>query len=238
MAPLPITWFYRGNTGLYTGELDSDTGKPSGTGTILYASGPLKGFRYEGNWFAGFKQGPGKLTGPEYEYEGSFRGDQPEGHGVKKYKSGNIYDGWWKAGLKEGGGTMTWPRMDWVYSGEWQNGKISGKGTWHSETRGVTYYGDNWKDDQVNGTGTARYSRGDIYKGRFVKGMKEDTNAFYTYPNGKDTYTGGFKDNLRDGTGTLVMGDYKYQGSFSKGKKTGRFVVTDLRTGKITNRTY
>ncbi|KUL81571.1 hypothetical protein ZTR_09848 [Talaromyces verruculosus] len=237
MAPVSITWTVNGNTGYYDGEVDS-TNIPHGYGTIEYTSGPLKDFRYEGNWYLGQKHGQGKLRGADYEHDGSFGTDQPEGHGVRNYKDGRIYDGWWKAGVREGTGTQTWKNTEWTYSGQWKSGRIAGKGTWHSESRGVTYNGDNWTDAKINGTGVLRFRRGAFYKGRFVNGSMEDTNGSYIYPNSIDEYNGGFKDNLRHGTGTLIMNGYKYHGNFVKDEMTGTFTVTNLATGKTTTRTY
>lgn len=237
MAPVSIPWSFGGNSGFYTGEVDAGT-IPHGPGTIEYSSGPLTGYRYEGSWYAGIKHGHGKLTGANYEHEGSFGSNQPDGHGVRNYKNGRTYDGWWKNGVKEGTGTMTWTSNGWVYSGQWKNDKISGKGTWSCEQGRRTYYSDNWTDDKINGTGFAKYSRGDTYKGRFVNAEKEDTNASYTFPNGTDTYDGGFSQGLFNGQGTLVEGGYKYQGTFVNGKKTGKFRVTNLTTSRVSTQTY
>lgn len=234
----PIIWTWNGNKGVYTGELLNPPDTPHGRGTIDYVSGPLNKYRYEGGWYAGLKHGQGKLTGPDYEYEGSFVQDRIEGHGVKTYKDGHIYDGWFVAGKCDGNGTVTWPNRGWVYSGQFKKDNVSGKGTFRSESRDVTYWSDNWLDDKINGVGNARFPGGATYQGRFVNGQAEGTNGFYTYANRHDTYRGGFKGGKRDGNGVLRKEGYEYRGKFSKGDKTGRFTVKNLSTGKTTTKTY
>ncbi|KAL4990676.1 hypothetical protein BDW68DRAFT_153688 [Aspergillus falconensis] len=233
-----IIWNFNGSIGYYEGELDSTNTIPHGYGRIDYSGGRLKHYRYEGGFELGEKNGQGKLTGPGYEHEGTFVNDLPEHHGVRNYIDGRIYDGWWKAGLREGTGKQTWTRTDWVYSGEWKSDKISGKGTWHSETRGETYWSDNWTDAKINGVGHARYRDGSRYEGKFVGRYKEDDDGFLIYANGEDKYHGAFKNDLFHGRGTLTKGGYKYKGTFHKGKKTGNFTVTDLATGKSKTRKY
>lgn len=48
-----------------------------------------------------------------------------EGRGVMRYASGELYDGEWKSNTPQGRGKLT--TRQFVYEGEFQNGKMFGK---------------------------------------------------------------------------------------------------------------
>jgi len=80
-----------------------------------------------------------------------------------------------------------------------------------------TYTGEVDSLGVPNGYGEAHFDDGRIYKGNFIHGTAEDSNAHFTYENG-DTYEGSFKDN------GFYQGRYTIQGD-------GSYFVGTFRNG-------
>ncbi len=60
-----------------------------------------------------------------YEYEGEYKDDKKQGHGVFKWPSGSVYQGGFKNEFRHGFGIMIW--MDGtVYEGLWKKGVQQG----------------------------------------------------------------------------------------------------------------
>lgn len=88
--------------------------------------------------------------------------------------------------------TATRPYADYVWQGQWQNGK-------------------------PDGNGIARYTDGRLYQGRMSKGIRNDKQARFTYADG-NVFTGEFAaDTIRQGRVSLSTGDYYFVGHFSAG---------------------
>lgn len=93
-----------------------------------------------------------------------------------------------------------------------------------------TYTGEVDSLGVPNGFGEARFNDGRIYKGNFVHGTAEDSNAHFTYENG-DTYEGSFKNNGFYQGRYTIQGDGSYfVGTFKDGNPN-RGVWYD-KTGK------
>lgn len=74
-----------------------------------------------------------------------------------------------------------------------------------------------WKNGKPNGEGVARYHDGRIYRGRMVKGVRKDKDARFTYADGNE-FTGEFsRDTIREGKVTISSGEYYFVGKFSNG---------------------
>ena len=135
-----------------------------------------------------------------------------------KTKGDYIYIGEYKDGKRHGQGTFTYPDGD-KYVGQFKDGNYYGQGT-YTYISGAKYVGG-WKDGKPHGQGTETYSSGEKYIGEFKDGKRhgQGTN---TWANG-DKYAGEFKDDKRHGQGTFTFAD----GSIVKGIfKDGELIET------------
>ena len=131
------------------------------------------GFRYEGYWTNGLKNGKGKMIyeydkkkKPKIYYIGDWKNDKKNGRGMLYYGKTDFYDGSWENNLKHGLGQI------------YKNGKLSFEGTWVQDIkngRGMTYdqtgmktYEGEWINNKKNGRGKLFYEDGDYYDGNFV----------------------------------------------------------------------
>ena len=121
------------------------------------------------------------------------------------FEDGSMYEGELKGGFFNGNGLYVYPNGD-AYAGEWQDGKRHGQGVFFKQgIQPVLSYWDMGTAVQyeVKNTVTPKPSStmgcidGDCYDGYGV--YVEDGE------NGKMTYTGTFKDGMKDGYGTIVF---------------------------------
>jgi hypothetical protein len=63
------------------------------------------------------------------------------------------------------------------YEGEWQNGKMNGRGT-AEYPNGDCYIGE-WKDGKWHGRGTFSQKAGDRYDGEFKNGLYDGNGTYY-----------------------------------------------------------
>lgn len=143
-----------------------------GYGTMTYANGD----RYEGQWVDDKMSGTGTFYYANGDcYEGQFENGVPNGEGVATLANGDRYEGGFKDGLKHGQGKATL-------------------------ADGTTYEGE-YANDARNGEGTLVLKLSDgtqeIYTGRWVNDLREDTEADITYSNG-EKYHGPFINDLPD----------------------------------------
>ena len=124
------------------------------------------------------------------------------------------------------------------YSGQWKNGKRSGKGYYLDNN--FEYYGE-WENDQPHGKGKAHLKDGSLFIGTMKNGCMSKGTIFYSYgkfegefddngkkkhgieiyPNG-NSYEGDFVNNNKHGHGTyIVKGEYKYVGEFANDQEDG-----------------
>ena len=89
----------------FLGKLD-ENGKPSGKGTMMYASGDV----YKGQLKSGQRHGKGKqITSNNSTFEGDFENDKPHGFGIFIWSSNDYfesYEGQWDMGVPNGTGTI------------------------------------------------------------------------------------------------------------------------------------
>ena len=75
------------------------------------------GYRYDGDWVDGAKEGTGKITYPDGSvYEGGMLGDLRAGQGKLTMPDGLSYEGVWAAGQMSGQGRLVQPSGD-IYEG-------------------------------------------------------------------------------------------------------------------------
>lgn len=155
----------------------------------------------------------------------------------KVLSNGDLYYGDFKGMLPHGKGRYTWANNKVVYEGEWELGKMTGKGKifWESGARyegdisggylhgcgtftkpdGSVYTGD-WRMNIQHGVGRKEYGNSDVYEGMWKEGVREGSGR-YTWNSGH-TYVGNWKGGKMWGRGIMkwVNGDL-YDGSWLNG---------------------
>jgi len=224
-------------------------GKPHGHGKMTYANGDV----YEGELKDGKPNGKGKMTYADGSvYEGEFQNGERHGKGkltlgTKLNDTDGVYEGEWKYGKMDGQGTKTLfhgkvgENVFYTYKGAWKDGEKHGIGT---ETlvgkHGVSVFEGMWKENLLDGHGTATYSSGMVYEGDYKRNLKhgqgkmtysgasvyERGSGWRTYAKG-DEYEGNWKDNMKHGEGkmTYANGDV-YEGEWKDGKAHGKGKMT------------
>lgn len=145
---------------------------------------------------------------------------------------------------REGTGTFTFKDGS-VYTGEWKDDKMHGKGKLKSNQiveisgdkvknrRGVEYNGK-WVEGKLQGMGRAK-DIGIDYDGNFVDGRIESKGTLIYSGSVKWTYVGEWKNFKFQGRGILMKeydrnptygyGDTKYEGFFVDGKRNGKGIL-------------
>ena len=155
-------------------------------------------------------------------YEGEYKDDKRNGHGVHTWPDGARYEGEYKDGNSNGHGVHTWPDGR-RYEGEFKDGNMNGHGV-HTWPSGQRYEGE-FKDGKKNGHGVHTWPDGARYEGEF-KDDKKNGHGVHTWPDG-GRYEGEFKDDKKNGHGVHTWPDGgRYEGEFKDGKKNGHGVHT------------
>ena len=143
---------------------------------------------YEGFWNKNKREGKGRLITPDFIYFGEWSNDTGTGNGVRIEVSSNIKTkGEFRNLLPHGQCTQS-TKDGTNYSGMYENGKLSGKGSYRCSD-GSTYEGD-FKDGFKEGFGKLKDSSGNLYEGKFKNGLYHGAGKLQ-YTNGS-TYNGGF----------------------------------------------
>lgn len=205
-----------------------------GKGTRIYESG-----QYTGEFNSKGKHGKGVLTlNNGTQIEGEFRDDEPINvSGTIVFEDGT-FTGTIVEGKKEGNGIFisndgsrlegefrndepinvsgTIVSKDGCFTGTIVEGKREGKG---HLIYGDTEFDGYFKDDNFY-EGELKYASGGIFKGEFKNGMAY--KGILTHPNGTNV-EGEFLDGKPYSvTGTLIINNSRYTGSYVEGKKEGR----------------
>jgi len=158
-------------------------------------------------------------------------------NGIKEvtYENGDYYKGTFdSAGNPHGNGTYKWANGD-VYTGDWDHGQRIGKGKY------VWQNGDICEGDFINGI---LDGEGVMKTGFHKEGTLLGSYVPEYYFN---EYTGGFKDGLYHGQGTLIHKPdplsyaanadlpFKYVGEFIKGKFEGVGTLYDYDGNVVSN---
>ena len=151
------------------------------------------------------------------------------------------YTGEWKHGLEHGEGRFELINGS-IYIGDFEQGKLSGKGVMTSPD--FRYEGE-FKNNQYNGFGFVKYSYGAEYRGQFLN------NRFHgngVYEDAEGIYTGAFREGSMHGKGVFVSSRLSrsgkniiYRGTFINGKLDGegevdfghRKMRVQFKNGKI-----
>ena len=186
----------------------------------------------------------GEIKGNEWVWVGEIANNQPHGEGIVTYHSGNrsigtanngllhgfvrdetqngnlLYQGEYKNDKKDGYGIEI--VGDQTYKGYFQDGERHGEGTFDN---GQAIYKGTFNSGELHGQGSMEsYVSGDKFEGIYHWG--EEVTGTYTY-HGGDTYTGDFKNALRNGYGTYkyISGD-RYTGNYFSNKAHGKGTET------------
>ena len=196
---------------VYTGEAVSVDGAdiPHGKGKCVWE---LEGAVYEGDWVDGKMSGHGvfdsaRLYVIPYEsrkpffYEGEFENGTFHGYGVQKNElAGWVFEGEFRNGRRHGKGRLT-VNNNAVYEGNWENGFLSGHGTYRAGVgERTTFYEGEFSLDKFNGYGV------------------QSSNL--------STYAGEWKHGLMHGRGVFICKKYKWDGEWNRGREYGHGVFT------------
>ena len=118
--------------------------------------------------------------------------------------AGDVYTGEFQDGKRNGRGTYKFVNGN-QYQGEWKNHIPNGRGT-YTFANGNMYIGE-YKDGKRNGAGLYKFSDGGMYVGQF-KEEKREGEGTYTYPNSRK-YVGQWESDKMNGAGTLYAADGK-----------------------------
>ena len=130
----------------YIGECEYNL--PHGEGTLYNEN---EGIIYKGDWVSGKKEGYG-------EY-------------FSQTQDGYDYKGYWKNGLRHGSGKY-YEDGRILYSGNFVNDNVDGKGTLYYKNGKIKYDG-NWVDNRMEGYGKYIFEDGHYYKGYWKNGKKK-----------------------------------------------------------------
>jgi hypothetical protein len=166
---------------IFYGSLDVNK-KPSGTGFMVYTNGAT----YDGNFVDGSRSGQGtyisKNTGG-FKYSGLWSNNNMDGKGTYTFTNGYVYDGNISNNQMNGLGTLTFTDGS-SYSGKWENNMMNGEGLYLNNARspdlGFILFNGNFYKNSFNGSGQMTYM--------------DNTK-----------YLGAFKNNIRDGKGSLFL---------------------------------
>lgn len=221
--------------GIYVGAWEHD--QRSGKGTYS-----KNGYRYVGEWKNGQKEGDGEETYPDGSqivgkwkrdslfygkmtwnntvYEGYWKDNYYDGHGVLTSADGIVYDCEWKHGMQEGNGKMTSADGLETYEGKWSDGTYEGYGVFFSKKEGYMYQGQ-WHKGHKHGEGRYISLEEDIVFEGIWKDDIRHGKGKATLPNG-DVLDGEWDDALFSGTALLHYStDEWYNGSFCRGERHG-----------------
>ena len=132
-----------------------------------------------------------------------------------------------KEGVRDGIGRLEWSNGDY-YEGDFKNGLRHGKGIM-VEQNGARKYEGTWVLSQKEGKGKEIFANGDRYIGEYSRDRFNGEGELVTRGG---TYTGSFKDGLRDGFGTMQFRtNCRYEGFWVKGRMNGKglYIWPDTR---------
>ncbi len=103
-------------------------------------------------------------------------GDCKIGFGTYKHENGSIYTGEWWNNEMNGKGTLIWPDGS-VYIGEFKNGLYHGNGTYLNLKENKSLYVGEFIEEMENGYGTKIFKNKDIYIGNLKEGKMNGHGA-------------------------------------------------------------
>ena len=143
------------------------------------------------------------------------------GFGVCGYSNGHLYVGDFRRGMEHGEGELRDASGALIYRGEFEHGRICGRGTFYYGC-GTVYRGE-MREGLRHGKGVCWGVDGSVFEGEYVYGLRHGSGTFSS-PLGQ--YSGEWSNDMRHGRGTLRLPDGTHlDGSFKDNKPDGRCVV-------------
>ena len=106
------------------------------------------------------------------EYDGAWKEDLPDGHGVHRQADGSVYEGAFKRGLRHGAGVLTLAVGHIAkYDGEWVNGQRHGRGIVYFRSKYI--FAGIFRSNVPHGPGILTSPNGSKLDGRYVLGVPE-----------------------------------------------------------------
>eukprot|EP00744_Colponema_vietnamica_P004140 GILI01006224.1.p1 GENE.GILI01006224.1~~GILI01006224.1.p1 ORF type:complete len:963 (+),score=50.32 GILI01006224.1:183-2891(+) len=155
---------------------------------------------YIGKFASGLKHGHGVETTNDGKYEGSFDKGFRHGYGTFRYNSREYYQGTWRKNDYHGTGLLV--TDEYVYDGQWADGRKEGVRGHITFTNGVEYVGG-WLNDRFNEQGRLRIPDLGEYQGKFVEGNRDGQGRF-SFADGTE-YTGEWHKDLANGQGRMTF---------------------------------
>jgi len=137
----------------------------NGIGTLKYENGMV----YSGNWKNSQKNGFGKETFKNFEYEGEFLNNEHDGKGTLIFPDGARYVGNFSKNEMQGKGCFTRPDGSYL-DGDWVDSKPEGK--IKSVLKNGTILIGDYKNGIPEGYGEESYINGSKYSGMWKQGNK------------------------------------------------------------------
>ena len=235
--------------GRFKGNLEEFRGK------MKFANGD----EYVGIWKNGNFDGKGRYLWKNGDmYFGEFKEGKIEGMGVIRYVNSDIYEGEFKNNMKHGAGVYHEQATGAEYNGEFVEDLYNGLSIWENDT--LVYTGD-FSEGKMHGKGKETFKRGEgdyvvevigefkegkcegecelthksglYYKGTLSENKKTG-NGILVWPrkeedNSMQKYEGEFKED-KIVFGVLLWGNNdkpnRYKGQFSDGKINGQGILT------------
>ncbi|XP_012277833.1 MORN repeat-containing protein 3-like [Orussus abietinus] len=146
----------------------------------------------------------------------------------------DCYWGDFKNDKKEGKGTQL-TRNNWLYEGDWSNGRRNGFGVLSKVSKiGEIwkFYSGDWVVGKKQGFGRYWYPDGSFYEGNFLQNKRHGFGRQWNRDGG--FYQGTWKDDLNHGNGIFIQANgNRYEGEFLGGKKDGRGIFYHLDSGQM-----
>ncbi|MBL7939250.1 MAG: hypothetical protein JNL43_07815 [Flavobacteriales bacterium] len=185
----------------------------------------------EGPFKAGLRQGVWKYwypgtdpqKAPQLSATGAFAADKEEGEWVYFYEGGQFWKkGTYKQGVKDGAWTTWYESGQKLQEGPYLNGKEEGE--WHS-------WFENGQQKTI-GTFAEGHMNG-LWRGFFPDGQP-DFEGYYA----KDLKNGAWKLYTESPPGKDIGGRVKEEGSYTEGKKSGRWVTYNINGIAVAEGSY
>ena len=106
------------------------------------------------------------------------------------------------------------------YTGDFVNDKWEGQGQLENYETGDIYEGQ-FENGKINGKGIFKWKNGEIYEGDFVSGIKHG-KGIHKFPEGSE-YEGEYNNGIREGKAKYIWADGRiFKGYFKNGKPEGK----------------
>jgi hypothetical protein len=134
------------------------------------------------------------------------------------YEAGASYIGQVANGRRQGLGAANLANGE-RQVGEWQADHLNGLGT--VQLADDTRYAGQWRDGQSSGLGVREKPGVERAEGNFVAGRLEGLGVRRTLAEPNVVQSGEFHDDMLEGPGVESVGDQRYEGGFSAGRRNG-----------------